>query len=120
MDLLPSEAGLAEELKDLLNSVRSSLPLQGIKHDEDKPRTDLLCPRVLLEVSEVLAHGARKYGAENWREVPALRKRYVGAALRHVFAYMKDEPFDQESGLSHLAHAICSLMFVLSDEVTPR
>jgi len=82
------------------------------KHDANKPRTDLLPPRALLAVSRVLALGAAKYGADNWHrcQEPA---RYLGAALRHVFAHMAGEKVDAESGESHLTHAACCLLFLM-------
>ena len=33
--------------------------------------------------------------------------------MRHINAYQRGEAADLESGKSHLAHAVCSLMFVL-------
>lgn len=85
----------------------------GVKHDEHKPRPELLPPRALLSVSEVLAYGARKYAPDNWRKVPDAHTRYVGAALRHVLAHLTGERLDPESGKPHLAHAVCSLLFAL-------
>lgn len=82
------------------------------KHDANKPRTDLLPPRALLAVSRVLAYGAKKYGADNWKKCDD-PGRYIGAALRHVFEYMAGKRHDEETGESPLAHAACDLMFVV-------
>lgn len=90
----------------------------GTKHDSGKPRMDLLCPQVLLEVGAVLEFGARKYSPNGWRSVPDLKARYTAAALRHMTAHMSGESVDAESGLSHLAHALCCLMFLRSAEIT--
>ncbi len=87
-----------------------------IKADNDKPRMDFLLFRATIAVAQVLAFGARKYAAENWRKVDDTR-RYTAAALRHVFAHMKGEKLDPESGLPHLACAACSLMFILELEL---
>lgn len=82
------------------------------KHDQAKPRTDLLPPRALLAMAAVLAHGAEKYGDDNWkRGGVGARPRYIAAALRHVLAYQSGEELDPESGLGHLAHALTSLAF---------
>jgi hypothetical protein len=43
--------------------------------------------------------------------------RLVGAVLRHTFAWMRGESIDPESGLSHLAHAACGLLFLLAYEL---
>ena len=55
----------------------------GRKDDHGKPRPDLLPPRALLGVSAVLAHGAEKYGVDNWQKVENARARYTAALFRH-------------------------------------
>ncbi len=89
------------------------LPLEGRKDDGAKNRLDLLPFAALEEVGKVLTHGAGKYAPDNWRKGMAWR-RLIGAALRHVFAFAKGENLDPETGLSHLAHAICCLGFLLT------
>lgn len=84
---------------------------EGKKNDDEKPRTDLLPPGALLGVSEVLSHGAKKYGDDNWRKVTP-RSRYIAAILRHVLKYMGGERLDKESGLHHLYHAACCALFL--------
>jgi len=82
------------------------------KYDQEKPATELLPPRALMSVAEVLAHGAQKYEAENWKKVDKIR-RYYGAALRHLFAWAQREDLDPDSGLPHLSHAACCILFIL-------
>lgn len=89
----------------------------GVKHDEGKPRMDLLPPEALKEIAEVLALGASKYSAHNWRMGFAY-SRLIAAALRHLFAWVGGENKDPESGKSHLAHAACCLMFLITFEQT--
>lgn len=87
----------------------------GVKFDGDKPRMDLLDPYAIEQLSRVLTFGARKYAAHNWRK--GIRKsRLLAAALRHLFAYLRGEDQDPESGLSHAAHAMCCCMFLLGLE----
>jgi hypothetical protein len=69
-------------------------------------------------VLRVLEFGAKKYGAENWREVPDARRRYYDAADRHLRAWWEGEALDPDTGESHLAHAACCLLFLLGFEVT--
>jgi hypothetical protein len=38
---------------------------------------------------------------------------FFAALLRHLFAWWRGEELDPESGLSHLAHAGCCLMFLM-------
>jgi len=86
----------------------------GIKNDQEKMRYDLVPFRALDDVVRVLTYGASKYSPDNWRRVDHADERYPAAALRHMSAYLQGEEYDPESGLPHLAHAICSLMFVLT------
>ena len=90
----------------------------GQKHDAGKPAMHLIPANIEVEVSRVLQFGAEKYGPENWRLVPDLRNRYMGAAMRHVNAMRQGEALDEESGLHHAAHAICCLMFIGETEMT--
>lgn len=101
---------------------RFGCPNQGVKFDKDKTRFDLLPSRSLLEVAEVLTHGAAKYGDENWRQV--LKERgeqiYKAALQRHFHAWNLGETNDQESNLHHLAHLICCAIFLMEAELNAR
>ena len=85
----------------------------GNKDDNGKSRVDLLDPDFLLAVGEVLKFGAEKpsYGAHNWRN-GINTSRLIAGALRHLFAIMRGEDRDPESGLSHCAHLGCAVMFL--------
>lgn len=87
--------------------------MSGQKHDQAKPRFSLIPNGTLMPVVRVLEMGARKYAVENWKHVPDARTRYFDALHRHVDAWQQGERFDSESGESHLAHAICCLMFMM-------
>jgi hypothetical protein len=89
----------------------------GRKFDSEKPMMQLLPSKALVEVSKVLSFGANKYGKENWRELDNLQDRYTGGALRHIFAHMDNEFKDPETNYSHLAHAVCGLLFKLEIEL---
>lgn len=83
---------------------------EGLKHDKEKIQVELLSPTWLEGVGMVLTFGAKKYAAHNWRKGIQL-SRLLGACLRHVLAFLRGEDKDPESGLSHLYHASCCLMF---------
>ena len=83
----------------------------GIKHDQDKPRVDLLDPLALEGLARVLGFGANKYAAHNWRGGISYL-RLIGAALRHTFAILRGEDTDPESGLPHVDHLGCCWMFL--------
>ena len=89
----------------------------GIKHDQDKVRVELLSPIAMNEIAKVLTFGAKKYADNNWRK-GIKWSRVLGASLRHLLAYMGGENKDPESGLSHLSHLGCCVMFLLEYEVT--
>lgn len=85
----------------------------GKKYDSTKTRTDLLPPTAILSIADVLTHGAQKYGDNNWQDLDKFEQRYLGAALRHILQHMQGEDVDPESGLPHLSHAACSLVFLI-------
>lgn len=94
-------------------------PGSGVKFDAEKPRMDLLDAYAIEQLSSVLTFGAQKYNAHNWRKGIA-KGRLIAAALRHLFAYLRGEDRDPESGLSHVAHAMCCCMFLLGLEHRPE
>lgn len=82
------------------------------KHDSGKTRFDLLPHRAVEEMAKVLTFGAGKYEPDGWRHVKGWRWRYYAAALRHLWAYQMGQRLDPESGLHHLAHAMCCVCFL--------
>jgi Domain of unknown function (DUF5664) len=87
-------------------------PTEGRKYDSGKPEYGLLPPYFLEEIVDVLTFGAKKYERENWRYVSDGQRRYFDAMMRHLWAWKRGEIIDPESGMSHLAHAGCCLMFL--------
>lgn len=85
-------------------------PAKGSKHDQEKPRMDLLDSSWLEGVAEILTFGAKKYAAHNWRGGIEL-SRLIAGVMRHIAAFNRGEDIDPESGKSHLYHASCGLMF---------
>jgi Domain of unknown function (DUF5664) len=97
----------------------SATALNGRKDDSGKLRWSLVPWSAMRDVVSVLMHGAAKYGDENWRQVLACKggqARYFDAAMRHLMAWRANEPTDDESGRSHLAHAVCCMLFLLADD----
>jgi hypothetical protein len=85
----------------------------GDKRDSGKLPLELLPLDALSAVAEVLRFGASKYAARNWESGIAYG-RVFGALLRHLFAWWRGEELDSETGLSHLAHAGCEVLFLLA------
>lgn len=92
--------------------------LGGVKDDSQKSRPDLFNFDHLEDVAKVLEFGATKYGPNNWKLVEP--ERYRAAIMRHLIAYMKGEKLDPDTGLSHLAHATCSAMFLAHFDKQPK
>ena len=114
----PEEVRLSERLKAQKAASNMSRAEAGNKSDAGKPRWDLMSFPLLDQVAQVLAAGAAEYGAENWRKVPDARARYRAALFRHLCSFMCGERSDPKSGLPHLAHAACNLMFLFELEET--
>lgn len=93
--------------------MNDSKPPFGVKFDAEKLDYTLLPFDPLAEVVKVLEFGAKKYARDNWQKVPNAERRYSAAALRHLIAREQGETSDPESGLPHLAHAACCVLFAL-------
>lgn len=91
--------------------IMSKKKTDGLKHDQDKIRMDLLPVEALLGTAQILTFGADKYKDRGW-EVGIEYSRIYGALLRHITAWWQGEELDPESGLSHLHHAGCCIMFL--------
>jgi len=89
----------------------------GRKYDGGKLEYGLLPALALEETVKVLTFGAQKYERGNWQKVPDAKRRYFDAMERHVWAWKKGEQFDPESGIHHLAHAMCCLMFLYEHDI---
>jgi hypothetical protein len=94
------------------------------RFDEQEVRDDagdVLDGRALTLVTKVMEFGARKYEADSWKKVRPT-ERYLDAALRHLLTVSQEGwgALDGESGLPHLAHAACSLLFALWQKAQDR
>lgn len=89
----------------------------ALKFDTDKLPLHLLSTEAMNQTAAVLKFGAQKYAEHNWRKGFAW-SRPLSAAMRHITAFNDGEDRDPESGLSHLAHAACCIMFLLEFEKT--
>lgn len=88
---------------------------EGRKDDAGKARIDLIAPEFLFGTAAVLEFGAAKYAERNWEKGMSWG-RCFGALMRHMWAWWGGEQKDAETGMSHLAHAACCLMFLMAYE----
>jgi hypothetical protein len=103
-------------IKERLDTIKDKA---GLKYDQDKLRFDLYPTAAYEGCTEVLTFGASKYTPDGWRTVPDAKNRYYSALIRHLNAQKKYSDgggrglsLDDESGLPHLDHAQCCLIFL--------
>lgn len=91
----------------------------GLKYDAGKVRYDLYPLKAYEGCAKVLTFGAEKYTPNGWKTVPDAKNRYYAALIRHLNAqkeYLDNGgiglALDDESGLPHLDHAQCCLVFL--------
>lgn len=85
----------------------------GAKQSATTRRLDLVPPLAILAVGEVLHHGAKKYGADNWRGIPVAE--HLNHLLIHTYAYLAGDQSDD-----HLSHVACrALMAMEAPHETP-
>lgn len=85
---------------------------EGMKFDADKVRLDLIPYQAIEQVARVLTFGAAKYGEYNWAR-GINYSRLVRAAINHLQLWFRGQKHDQETGISHLAHAACCILFLI-------
>lgn len=86
---------------------------EGRKFDTGKLRWDLLPLDCIEEVVKILTFGAEKYEPNNWQLVENGEDRYFAALMRHLTASRLGQKIDNESGLSHMSHVMCNVVFLL-------
>jgi len=85
--------------------------MEGSRFNEGKPRWSLVDFKSLEGMVRVLEFGADKYGDFNWQK--GLKTTEICESLmRHLFAYLRGEDLDSESGLRHIDHIMCNSMFL--------
>lgn len=97
-----------QTFKGLMERIMST---EGTKHDQGKPMLNLIDPQAIEGLAAVLTFGAKKYAADNWRG-GINNSRLIASLLRHLFAIMRGEYTDPESGLPHIDHVGCNWMFL--------
>lgn len=100
--------------------IKNQKPTGGTKSDSGKAPWDLLPWDAVAEVVRVLQFGATKYAARNW-EKGLSHSRVFAATQRHLIAFFQmREDRDPETGIHHLAHAACEVLFALAFAVRGR
>jgi len=80
----------------------------GARYNNNKPKLSLIPFSTLADEARVWEYGAKKYAAHNWMRGMDWSIPFE-CLMRHMAAWQAGEENDQESGLPHLAHAMCNL-----------
>lgn len=95
------------------NKLENLMKTEAVKADTGKLDWSLVPFEALEGMVEVLEFGAKKYSAWNWTTGGGFMwTRIIASTLRHLFAFARGEDVDPESGLSHISHAQCNLLFL--------
>ena len=99
--------------------------VEGAKYDSGKCRIELFPGEALFAISQVLTYGATKYADRNWEKGISYGRVY-GALMRHMWAWWQGRSptttsflfgdVDEETKFSHLWHAGCCLVFLITYE----
>jgi len=73
--------------------------------------------KALYAVGQVGTFGANKYTDNGWQSVQNGPARYQDALLRHLFTHLGGQPLDDETKLTHLAHAAWNALAILELEL---
>lgn len=92
----------------------------GARYNDNKPNFSLIPLETLVDEIRVWEYGAKKYAEWNWVKgmdwtIP------FSCAMRHLSAWQAGEDLDPETGISHIAHAMCNLrMLTLYTKTFPE
>ena len=91
-----------------IGDINSDAKGSGARYNDGKPDFSLIPLSTLEDEARVWMYGAKKYKSWNWAKGMDWSIPYA-CAMRHLAAWQRGEEVDEESGLPHLAHAMCNL-----------
>ena len=85
---------------------------EALRFNEGKPKLAYMLefPSAIEAVSRIMEFGATKYEDGNWKIGGKPDREYLDSMMRHLRAWLEGEVYDQDSGCSHLGHAIWNLL----------
>lgn len=89
---------------------------EGRKDDTGKDPWHLIPWDSIRCIVKILEFGAKKYSDRNW-ENGMMWSRPFSACIRHLTAWWEHDPGDPETGFSHLWHAGCCILFLITYEL---
>lgn len=103
--------GSVEQLKTKDTDSYTGISNVGLRFNEGKPRWSLVDFKDLEGMVNVLEFGANKYSDHNWRK-GLMTTGIVDSLMRHIASYLEGQDIDEESGLRHIDHMMCNVMFL--------
>jgi hypothetical protein len=99
-----------------IDAIRESMKInqtaeQALRYNQGKPQWSLVDFDSLEGLVHVLEHGARKYSKDNWKKGMPVTQ-VSESLMRHLFAFLRGEDVDPESGCRHISHVMCNTMFL--------
>jgi len=77
-------------------------------------------PTYMFRSAKIAIHHVREYGSRKYKNRDTWRltnrEEYIKAAERHLDAIKEGEEFAGDSGLPHIWHALCDIMFAIESE----
>lgn len=71
--------------------------------------------RAFEAMADVLEFGAKKYARNNWRKGYIDKFSAADSLYRHLRQMILGDEPDKESGLPHIGHLMCNVMFLTND-----
>jgi hypothetical protein len=84
---------------------------QALRYNNGKLQWSLVDFDSLEGLVKVLEYGATKYSKNNWKKGMPVTQ-VSESLMRHLYAFLKGEDVDPESGCRHISHVMCNAMFI--------
>ncbi len=91
-----------------IGDVNSNEKGSGARYNVGKPDLSIIPLSTLEGEARVWEYGAKKYSRDNWKKGMQWSVPFA-SLMRHLAAWQSGEDLDEETKLSHLAHAMCNL-----------
>ena len=103
-----------------IGDISSDAKGSGARYNDGKIDLSLIPMHTLEDEARVWMYGEKKYKRFNWMKGMQWMIPFA-CLMRHLAAWQRGEENDQESGLPHLAHAMCNLrMLTLYSKTYPE
>ena len=102
-----------QKVKKAKEANKTKEATKSFKDSSGKPPVELIPWAAEEAMAAAFAFGATKYGRHNYK-IDGLPVTYLlGAAKRHIGKFLDGIDLDDESGVSHLGHALCGIAMAL-------